>query len=159
MQHCKPSHPGPSFRGLGIYWVHECSNQEIAQSEMAVTACFSALQCIADHRDLLQERVVDFSLEFSFLFFLFVFLSFLLRWSSPCFIFDYILPLSETMHPLITTPSSLNNSLSYSERNHCIFCSYSLFFSSSQNPTWPLPTSLRFRSRGFRKMKAAKCIG
>lgn len=70
MQHCKPSHPGPFFRGLGIYaWVRECGNQEIAQSEMAVTACFSALQCIADHRDLLQERVVDLS----FLLFLFCF--------------------------------------------------------------------------------------
>lgn len=129
MQHCKPSHPGPSFRGLGIYaWVCECSNQEIAQSEMAVTACFSVLQCVADHRDLLQERAVDFSLEFSFLLFLFVFLCFLLRWSSPCFIFHYTLPLSETMHPLITTPPSLNNSLSYGRRNHCnVFVIFSLF--------------------------------
>lgn len=159
MRQCKPSHPGPSFRGLGVYaWVRECSNQEIAQSEKAVTACFSALQCIADHRDLLQECVVDFGLECFFLFFLFVFLCFLLKWSSLCFIFHYTLPLSDTVHPLITTLHSLNNSLTYGKTNNYILF-HTLCFSSSQNPTWPLPTSVRFRIRGFRKMKAAKCIG
>lgn len=126
MQPCKPSHAGPSFRGLGIYaWVHECSNQEIAQSEMAVTACFSAFQCIADHRDLLQERVVDFSLEwifYSFCLFFFVFDFHDLH--LPCFIFHYTIPLSETMDS-ITTPRSLNNSLSYSKRN-CYFFLYSV---------------------------------
>lgn len=56
-----------------------------------------------------------------FLFFLFVFLCFLLRWSSLCFVFHYTLPLSETMHPLITTAPSINNSLTNSKRNPYIF--------------------------------------
>lgn len=84
---------------------------------MAATAFFSALQCFADHRDLLQDGVVDLD----FLFFLFVLLCFLLWWSLLCFIFYYTLPLSKTMYPLITALPLLNNSLTYSERNYSIF--------------------------------------